>query len=244
MASSHPAGLEPAMIDPTMIPSVAPPQGMTPNFSHPVTLADSIIAVGTTTAFLAFIFLVMRLYSTLKITRSASYDDSASVFAFVFMLVYLGVLINARSIARHSWDLPVSAFTAAYFKIIFFKVIASAFALWFSKIAILLLLFRLFSSNQRFRHLIYLGITWNTVITLTTIIVTAALCVPKPGESFSSIVVARRCSHDNTWSVVQGVLFMLLDFYILGLPLPIVRKLQMSQKRKTGVIAIFMTGLM
>ena len=37
---------------------------------------------------------------------------------------------------------------------------------------------------------------------------------------------------------------MLLDFYIFYLPIPMVLELQMGQKQKIGVMAIFMTGLM
>ena len=47
---------------------------------------------------------------------------------------------------------------------------------------------------------------------------------------------------------IHGLLFKefatCVDFYLLYLPLPIVWKLQMDRKRKLGVIAIFLTGLM
>lgn len=227
-----------------MIPSMVPPPGIEPNFVNPITLADTVVAISATTSVLAFVLLSTRLYSTLRITRSASYDDGASVIAFVFSLAYVGLVISTRGNARHGWDLPISAYTAGYFKIILCETIIASFGFLFSKISILLLLFRLFSPTQRFRYFAYIGIIWTTIISLTSIIVAGALCAPRQGESFSSISVAERCTHEDIWAVVQGALNMFLDFYILYLPIPMVWKLQMGQKRKIGVMAIFMTGLM
>lgn len=239
MASSLPPG-----IDPAKLPSMAPPSGFASNFVNPVTLADTIIAVSATTSILAVALLSMRLYSTLGITRSASGDDAASVLAMVFSLAYTGLIVNTRDNARHGWDLPISAFTAGYFKIILSETIIAALGLLFSKLSILLLLFRLFSPTQTFRYLVYTAIVWATLISSVTIVVASALCTPRSGESFGSLTVVERCSHQQTWAVVQGALNMPLDFYILYLPIPMVWKLQMRPKRKIGVTAIFMTGFM
>lgn len=227
-----------------MIPSVPPPFGVDPNFINPLTLADAIVAVSATTSVLAILFLSMRLYSTLVITRSASYDDGASILAMLFSLAFISLILSTKDDARHGWDQPISAYTPSYFKIIFSATIIAALGLLFSKLSVLLLLFRLFSPTQAFRYLVYIAIIWATLITLTSLIVAGALCAPWSGESFNSLMVVERCTHQATWAVVQGALDMLLDFYILYLPIPMVWKLHMEQRRKVGVIAIFMTGFM
>lgn len=234
----------PPGISPDMIPSMAPPPGIEPNFLNSVTQATSIVAVSATTSALAFVLLSLRLYSTLGITRSASYDDGASAIAFIFSLSYAGLVIATRDDARHGWDLPISAYTAGYFKIILCETIIAAIGFLFSKLSILLLLFRLFSPTRKFTYFAYIGIAWATIISLTSIVVAGALCAPRDGESFSSMAVAERCTHEEIWAVVQGALNMALDFYILCLPIPMVLSLQMGRKRKIGVMAIFMTGLM
>lgn len=239
MASSLTLG-----IDPAMLPSMASPPGVKSNFVNPVTLADEIIAVTATTSILALVLLSIRLYSTLRITRSASYDDSASILAMIFSLAYIGLIISTKNYARHGWDLPISAYTAGYFKIILSETIIAALGFLFSKVSVLLLLFRLFSPTRKFRYLVFIGIIWATTISLTTSVVAGALCAPWPGESFSSLTVARRCTHQGIWAVVQGALNVALDFYILYLPIPLVWQLQMGQRRKIGVTAIFMTGFM
>jgi len=130
------------------------------------------------------------------------------------------------------------------FKLILSETIVGALGLLCAKLSILLLLFRLFSPNRRFRYFIYVGIAWATVISLTTVIAAAALCSPRRGEAFNSIMVTQRCPHQEIWAVVQGTLNVLLDFYILYLPIPVIWKLQLGKNRKIGVLGIFMTGLM
>ena len=239
MASSFPPGT-----DLSMIPSANPPPGIQPNLVNPVTLASSIVAVSATTLVLALVLLSVRLYSTLSITRSASYDDAGIVSAMMFSLAYAGLILHTKDYARHSWDLPISAYTSSYMKIIFSETIIAALGVLFAKNSILILLLRLFSPARGFRYLVYAGLIWSTMISLVSIVVSGTLCAPRPGESFTSMKVASRCTHQSIWAVVQGTLTVLLDLYILYLPIPMIWKLQMDLKRRAGVVAIFMTGSM
>lgn len=157
---------------------------------------------------------------------------------------YRRLVVNTRDNARHQWDLPITAYTASYFKIIFVETIIATIGFLFSKASILLLLFRLFFPTQRFRYFTYIGIIWAIIISSASLIIAGPLCAPRQGESFGSVMVAERCTHEDIWAVVQGTLNMLLDFYIFYLPIPMVLKLQMGRKKKIGVMAVFMTGLM
>ena len=237
MAASLPPGT-----DLDMIPSMAPPPGVVPNFINPVTLADPILAVCVATSVSAVILLCMRLYSTARITRSASYDDAASVIALVLSLCFAGLIIGFRDNARHGWDLPLSAYTDSFATVVFAEQIFAALSLSFAKVSILLLLFRLFAPARWFRYMIYLGIVWATLMSLVTIIVAGALCAPRHGESFGDRTVAERCGHETTWAVVQGASDVVLDFFIIYLPIPMLWKLNMGLTRKIGVMAIFLTG--
>ena len=237
MAVSLPPG-----VDLSMIPSMAPPPGVLPNFIDPVTLADSIVAVCAATSVLAVILLCMRLYSTTKITRSASYDDAASVIALILSLCYAGLIISTRDNTRHGWDFPISAYTSSFAKIVFTEQIFAALSLLFSKASILLLLFRLFGPTRWFRYMVYLGLAWVTVICLVSVIVASVLCAPRRDEHFEDLAVAKRCTHESTWAVVQGTSDVVVDFYIIYLPIPMLMKLNMGFQRKLGVMAIFLTG--
>lgn len=239
MDSALPQGL-----DLSKVPSMIPPPGIQPNLVNPETLADTIIAMSATTSILAIALLSARLYSTLGITRSVGYDDYVCVAGMVFSLAYMGLILNTRDYARHMWDMPLAGYTSRYFKILLSGAIIGALGLLFAKLSILLLLFRLFSPNRRFRYSIYVGIVWATLISLVTVVIATALCSPRKGEAFNNIMVAQRCHHLQSWAVAQGALNVLLDFYILYLPIPVVWKLQLGRNRRVGVLGVFMTGLM
>ena len=227
-----------------MIPAAAPPPGVISNFNDPVTLTQTIVAVSTIASVLTFLVLLARLYGTIRITRSVGPDDHACIIAFLFSIVYSSLVIHTRHYARHSWDLPLSDFTGGYFKIILVETFIGALGLLFSKLSILLLLLRLFSPNRWTRRLVIIGMCWATVVTATSIIIAGALCAPRPRESFASLSLLSRCQRQKTWAVIQGASNVLLDFYILYLPLPLIWGLNLSMKRKLGVTGIFMTGFM
>ena len=234
----------PPGLDLSKVPSMLPPPGVVPNLVSPETMAEAVVAISATSAILAAVLLSARLYSTLRITGSAGYDDSASITAMVFSLAYMGLIVDIKDYARHTWDLPISAYTSHVFKIILSAIIIGSLGLLFAKLSILLLLFRLFSPNRGLRYSIYAGILWATLISLTSVIVAGALCAPRRGEAFVSLTLIGRCKHQDTWAVVQGSLNVALDFYILYLPIPAVWKLQMGMNRKISVLASFMTALM
>lgn len=139
----------------TMIPLMAPPSGVRPNFVNPVTLENEIVAIGAVSSALAVTLVCMRIYSTLKITRSAWYDDVATVLASVFSLTYVGLVIHTRDRSRHGWDLPVTAITTGFMKTTLAGAIASASGIALSKVSILLLLYRLFHPNKTLRYLVF-----------------------------------------------------------------------------------------
>ena len=53
-----------------------------------------------------------------------------------------------------------------------------------------------------------------------------------------------RCQESILYGEVQGAFNLVSDFYVLVTPIPAVWALQMPMKKKIGIIAIFMTGLL
>lgn len=229
---------------PTQIPSIPPPSGLESNFYDSITLAVPIIIISVFTSILALVLLAMRLYSTFKITRTASYDDGTIVLALLLSLTYVGLIISIRGKARHGWDQPISAFTARFFRVLAVEIIIGALALLLSKASILLLLLRYSSSSRTLRYLVYFGLLWATITSIIVMVAGGIFCAPRHDESNAGLTLITRCAREDTWILVQGVLNMALNFFILLLPAPIIYKMEMGQKKKIGVVTIFMTGLM
>lgn len=76
------------------------------------------------------------------------------------------------------------------------------------------------------------------------VIVGIVLCTPKPKQSWASMNYRERSSQDKALAEIYGVFGLVSDLYIFILPLPVLRRLNMSSKKKIGVTATFLTGLM
>ena len=103
---------------------------------------------------------------------------------------------------------------------------------------------RLFAPNHRLRHQAYFGIAVTACLFLATIIVPSALCVPRNGQQWDSLSSTLKCGEERYFAVVQGVINVALDFFLLYIPIPVVGTLNLAPRKKIGVIAIFMTGFM
>ena len=109
------------------------------------------------------------------------------------------------------------------------------------KLSVLLLLYNLFSVSSTTRCLIFLGVgvSASFSVALTGYYLAAeAHCVD------AATLQLRLCV--DTWKVtiVSGAINTLIDLYILILPITMVMKLQLTPRRKLGVLVIFMIGLL
>ena len=170
-----------------------PGYGVTGNHNgSPEALVSAILIIDPILLVLAFLHLSLRLYATLRITGSAGFDDYTCIVAFIFLVLYTGLVVGTRQYARHEWDLGPATNTARFPKIALTETIFGSLALFFSKLSLLLLLFRLFSPNRWTRYLIYLGISFATSIAVTSIVVDGALCIPHLAQSFNNSRVVSR----------------------------------------------------
>ena len=67
---------------------------------------------------------------------------------------------------------------------------------------------------------------------------TLCLCNGRDGPTHSL------CRNGDVLVVVSGVINVVTDFYLLALPIPTLTMLQLQDRRKWGLLAIFMAGLM
>ena len=116
--------------------------------------------------------------------------------------------------------------------------------MFFAKLALFLLFYRLFALNRWMRIAIYFGIALNGLFYLASGITLIILCIPRHREGWTSPIYAARCYHAEVMGLIQGIFGLLSDIYIFILPLPVLFRLQMSLKKRLGIIAVFFTGVM
>ena len=115
----------------------------------------------------------------------------------------------------------------------------------FVKLSLFFLYLHLFGASRRIRILVYVGIA--SIIAFYTRI-TVAYGVRwgrSSDDSWFKIIVASRCAvPTRTMNYIVGSFGVISDFYILGLPIPVILRLQLPRREKIEVCALFMTGFL
>ena len=108
-----------------------------------------------------------------------------------------------------------------------------------SKSSLLLLYHRVFYPHKYMRYNIYGGLIFCGATQLIMIPIDAALCAPPIGQPWRT---QTRCQKSLAYGLVQGPSNVILDIFLLVLPIQPVLDLQLPLKKRIGVLAIFMTG--
>lgn len=115
-------------------------------------------------------------------------------------------------------------------------------ALGLIKSSLFIQYYLLFRPLRWVRILVWIGATVSVVFYVTVSITAFVLNSPWPGESLLEGILSWHYLKFADFSVPTGVIGILVDWYLLVLPIPAVLTLQMSMAKKLGVLVVFMTG--
>ena len=92
------------------------------------------------------------------------------------------------------------------------------------------------------RYSSYAGVTFTALFYAAIDVWVLSVTSPAPGETWQKAAQEnQRMLPEAVWIACVG---LVLDIYILLLPIAGMKQLQMSRKRKLGIIAVFSTGLL
>ncbi|KAI0897577.1 hypothetical protein F4806DRAFT_406754 [Annulohypoxylon nitens] len=75
--------------DYTQIPATPPPPGQTSNFVNPPTQEATMIAVGVVMITITLAFVVLRLYTSFRVTQKPGLEDWLCITALVFSIGHI-----------------------------------------------------------------------------------------------------------------------------------------------------------
>ncbi|KAL8741286.1 MAG: hypothetical protein Q9190_006097 [Brigantiaea leucoxantha] len=211
------------------MPALAPPPGVIPNFIDPPNSDPKLIAVLLTCTILTTILVFVRLYTKICLLKSHGWDDSW--------------VVKDAGLGIHQWDIllvdlmnfgKVFNYAEIYYSPLIFVV----------KLSILLQFMRIFVPHRTgwMYYLIHLNVWLNLVCYLGIFLATILQCIPR--DKIWNPTISGHCSNHHAVLIVGGVINVISDFCILFIPIRSVWQLQMSQKRKIGISAIFGVGLL
>lgn len=117
-------------------------------------------------------------------------------------------------------------------------------AMFFAKLSLLLLYLRIFAPQKYMRYTIYLAIGFLFCFYWFLVPLYSYFCAPFPGGSWVSNELGRKCTKMVVVGVVQGPPNVVVDLFLLILPVRSVLRLHLSLKRKMQVLGVFMTGIL
>lgn len=122
-------------------------------------------------------------------------------------------------------------------------VVLNFFAAMFVRLLLLALYLRIFKPIKWARITIFVGMALIAVFYVVCTIILLAVTVPSPGQTWIYTTFTH-VQFEADVSVAQGYFGVFSDLLILGLPLKLVSDLFLQRKRKIGVLAVFLTGLL
>ncbi|RYP26193.1 hypothetical protein DL767_008145 [Monosporascus sp. MG133] len=230
------------------VPAAPLPDGRTmPNFTDPVSLATTTIAVSAVLIALTFTFVGARTWAN---RHKLKWSDYFAIVALIFHTANVGIVISCiawfavRKYNRHQWDVPVCWYDAGYLKRLYVQVITFGMTLLVSKAAIFLLYLEIFGVKIGLCIAVYIGLIFNAILYLSFIPMASYFGAPHAGRSWESMLTTTEGLALLPWGIVIGAGSVLLDAYILILPLPIIYHLTISTSKRLQLVAVFGTALM
>lgn len=243
---SIPTGLPPSVL--AEIPAGSPPDGQLSNFVDPPSIGPAFVTVGAIVTAIMMVFVMIRFYAKTFIVKKLSPDDWTCLIATIAALIVYGfevVGVTQGVFGRHQWDVSLLDLTKPEFYIpTYVTNWMSSIAVAFAKSTFFLLYLQIFAPFKGIRWAIYIGlgftIIWYTVFTIAQLY----LLTPENGEGFIKQFAEQRQLDTLKISIPITAGSVFIDFYAFVIPIIGVSKLQLSRKRKFGVLLIFLTGFM
>ncbi|RYP42804.1 hypothetical protein DL768_010218 [Monosporascus sp. mg162] len=133
--------------------------------------AKEVIACAVVTVVLAAFIVSLRIYTRLILLRSFGKDDFCIIIALLFSIGNsVGMCMQATTaLGQHIWDLTPEDVTM-FFKEVYFTIVSYNIGLYFVKLSILFLYFRLFTSaSDTLRRVSHVVVTIVVFVSLWSI---------------------------------------------------------------------------
>lgn len=112
----------------------------------------------------------------------------------------------------------------------------------FIKLALFLVILRIISILRWLRILVYVGAIFNVLFYFSGSIALFVLASPRHGQNYLTVLAGPAGAHGKTLVIVQGVVNVVSDFYLLVVPLPAVWDLKLPLNKRLRILAIFGSG--
>ncbi|KAI9148431.1 Satratoxin biosynthesis SC4 cluster protein [Paramyrothecium foliicola] len=200
----------------------------------------------TTTAF-AFISIGLRLWSRRILNMPLAFNDFMALIAMVFASGAVSVFLAAGFAAGLGVHLRDILATEPGKFALHLKLFVPAQLLWAAadtcvKFSILSLYTTIFP-GKKFAYICYGTMGLNTAYFVSVLLETFLLCKPVQ-YSWDKSIPGGKCEGENLAYLIAGITNLVIDAFIVALPMPLLFRLQMSLSRKLSIAGMFSLGIL
>ncbi|KAI1175953.1 hypothetical protein F4777DRAFT_548569 [Nemania sp. FL0916] len=233
-------------MDLSQIPSAPPPPGVIPNFVNPPSIAPICRIVIAVTLPLMAIFLILRIYVRVAVSKKLGIDDFLCYISAAVVVAYCGVSLATldNPVGVRNWNVPISRITVSFRQLAVSLIILYALGSLAVKATLLTLYLRVFSPDRRARTAMLCGLGFISVLYIVSVIANLALCLPRDGED-GWIQSGMRCEKKGgQFAEIQAIFGALTDLYVFFIPIKLLAGLNLNQRRKKALYVVFFTGFL
>ncbi|MCJ1312836.1 hypothetical protein MMC25_006512 [Agyrium rufum] len=226
------------------IPALSPPLGYTSNLVNPYSDGRDLTIVGSLLVAITLICVCLRFYTKLCITHKSA-DDVTCFLALLGTLAFFGSCVFSvhEEIGVHEWNVSVLQLTSKNFLVSTYLIsIIVQPTLICVKLTFFFLYLHIFRVNQALRVCIIGGAVITTLFYTGFFIAQMVFLTPSPNETWLVHFSRPFTSGTDETEIPLGAFGVVIDFYILLLPVAAIIPLQLPRVRKIGVLIIFLTG--
>ncbi|KAF2011828.1 hypothetical protein BU24DRAFT_425657 [Aaosphaeria arxii CBS 175.79] len=211
--------------------TLPPPPGVTPNIHFSQSkwnILTQVLCITITT-----IFILLRFVTKYVASLPLCADDWVSLGAWALSTIYssLCLALGPLGIGIHAWNISPTKFQR-FNKVGYVIEVLNGPAIFTTKLAILLLLIRIFRIKKRFVLFVSVFSAVLGLYYIATTLVVTFICNPVP--KFWDQKRPGKCLNTNVIFICNCVVSLVTDVMILVLPLPVIWSLNMTLKQKIG----------
>ncbi|MDI1489539.1 MAG: hypothetical protein OHK93_008820 [Ramalina farinacea] len=197
------------------------------------------------------VFAGLRAYSKVAMKRKWKWDDLTCTLGILSGVIFICMSLAGASNAKaftHEIELRKrdDSDVENYRLTLVLESLYGPFV-WFIKLSLFVVLVEIFYTLRWLKLLAIGGAVSTGLFYFASVVAYPAMCAPTNGSSekdYQDQLASSKCHGSFALGITVGVVSVLSDLYLILLPLPAVWGLQLPLRRRLGISAMFLVGLM
>ncbi|KAH7170080.1 hypothetical protein EDB81DRAFT_152127 [Dactylonectria macrodidyma] len=219
-----------------------PPEGEVRTLLHPPSSAGGVLPAGVATTVIACVAVCLRLFTRKYVVKGVlGLDDYMCLCALGFSIIFLALTTQVIKLGagHHMWDILFDVFSPHFWQMSIGATLIFAVSIAFSKLSVLFFYIRI-SPDRVIRRAVHTLIAVVAVYTVVYILLMIFRC--RPISSGWDMTVEGECINNIVPMLTLSIANIVIDLFILTLPIRIVIPLQIPLRQKVSLALLFATG--